>query len=156
MPKHPHYKLDFNQITKYIYIGTNTCCQLHFDERLRALGINADISVEGERLDAPYGVWLYLWLPVKNTYAPTMNQFLTGVNAIHHVVKQKQKVFVHCEKGHSRAPTLVAAYLLTQGCTIEKAIALLKEKRPVIHLTKRQINALKNFHKLIKKEKIML
>ncbi|MBI2450917.1 MAG: dual specificity protein phosphatase family protein [Parcubacteria group bacterium] len=150
MPKHPHYKLDFNQITKYIYIGTNTCCQLHFDERLREIGIGADISVEGERLDAPYGVWLYLWLPVQNAYAPTKNQFLAGVAAINQIIKQKNKVFVHCEKGHGRAPTLVAAHLLTQGYTIEKAISLLQEKRPVIHLNKRQINALKKFSKIIK------
>jgi len=40
MNNHPDHKpLDYDYITDGIYIGTNVCCQLHFDERLVDQGI---------------------------------------------------------------------------------------------------------------------
>ena len=32
-------KLEYDHITDGIYIGTNQCCQTHFDERLKKEGI---------------------------------------------------------------------------------------------------------------------
>lgn len=53
---HPQIKeLEYNEITDGIYIGTNQCCQTHFDEKLKKEGITADISLEEDRLDAPRG-----------------------------------------------------------------------------------------------------
>ena len=45
METHLHDKLDFNYIVDGIYIGTNQCCQTHFNEKLTAEGISADISL---------------------------------------------------------------------------------------------------------------
>lgn len=44
-----------------------------------------------------------------------------------------------------QAPTLVAAYFISQGKTAEKAIATIKQKRPEIHLEQVQIAALNDF-----------
>jgi len=53
--------LEYNYITNGIYIGTNQCCQTHFDEKLKKEGIEADISLEEEKIDAPFGIQiLYL------------------------------------------------------------------------------------------------
>ena len=61
---HPQIKeLEYNNITNGIYIGTNQCCQTHFDEELKKEGITADISLEEDRLDAPFGVDFYVWIP---------------------------------------------------------------------------------------------
>ena len=52
----PHPKkvpFEYNQITKYIYLGTNQCCQTHFSKKLLKKGVKADISLEKERLDHP-------------------------------------------------------------------------------------------------------
>lgn len=48
--------LDYDEITDGISIGTNQCCRAHFDERLRQEGITADISLEEDRVDQPFGV----------------------------------------------------------------------------------------------------
>ncbi|MBI5023032.1 MAG: hypothetical protein HZC05_02605 [Candidatus Magasanikbacteria bacterium] len=67
MNEHPQIKtLEYSYIADGIYIGTNQCCQTHFDEKLRKEGITANISLEEERIDAPFGVEFFIWIPIKN------------------------------------------------------------------------------------------
>jgi hypothetical protein len=139
------HDLDYNYITDGIYIGTNQCCQTHFDEQLEAEGITADISLEEDRLDAPFGVDFYVWMPVKNHTAPTPEQLEFGVSVLEKLVSMGKKVYVHCKNGHGRAPTLVAAYLVRKASSPEEAEALVKSKRQSIHLESLQRAALHDF-----------
>lgn len=146
-PKHGPVVFEYSQITPMIFIGTNQCCVMHFDTGLLKKGISADISLEATKLDAPFGVEYYLWLPTRNHYPPSMNKLKLGVAVLHHLEKMKVKTFVHCERGHGRAPTLVAAYLMHKGMSLKEALALIKKKRPAMHLTQRQVKALKDFER---------
>ena len=149
--KHPqHSKLDYHKITEYIYIGTNQCCQTHFDERLLKKKIRADISLEKNRLDVPFGVDYYLWLPVADHKAPTARQLELGIAMLRFCVKHRIPVYVHCKQGHGRAPTLVAAYLMTTGMKAAQAISYIKKQRPITHLNPIQVNALLRFEKIIR------
>ena len=138
-------QLNYDFITDGIYIGTNQCCKTHFEEVLLKEGIAADISLEEERLDAPFGVEMYVWIPVKNHTPPTSDQFYFGVATLEKLVSLRKKIYVHCKNGHGRAPTLIAAYLIKNGKTVEEAIGFIKSKRPAIHLQDEQKNALINF-----------
>lgn len=138
--------LDFNNIADGIYIGTNQCCQTHFDDILRnENGITADISLEKEKIDMPFGVDFYLWLPVENHRAPMEDQIYLGATAIEKLVEMGRRVYVHCQNGHGRAPTLVAAYLIRKGMDVNQAIDFIKSKRPGIHLEDEQVQALIDF-----------
>lgn len=147
METHPQNKLDFDYIADGIYIGTNQCCQTHFDDKLVKDGVSTDISLEEERIDAPFGVEFYVWIPVKNHMPPAPDQLEFGVSVLEKLVAMKKKVYVHCKNGHGRAPTLVAAYLVKNGKSPEEAEALIKAKRPPIHLEEVQREALRNFSK---------
>ncbi len=149
MPNHKHPQLDYNYITDGIYIGTNQCCEMHFSEELLKKGISADISLEDIRLDQPFGVKFYVWLPVKNHTAPTQEQLSFGVTVLEELVRLKKKIYVHCKNGHGRAPTLVAAYLIKKGLKTKEAEAFIKSKRPAIHLETVQRKALRKFEILI-------
>ncbi|MBI2023901.1 dual specificity protein phosphatase family protein [Candidatus Giovannonibacteria bacterium] len=138
-------ELEYNYITDGIYIGTNQCCQTHFDEKLKKEGIIADISLEEDRLDAPFGVDFYVWIPVKNHAAPKPDQLEFGVSVLEKLVLMKKKVYVHCKNGHGRAPTLAAAYLIIKGKSPEEAEAFIKSKRPSMHLQKIQKTVLQKF-----------
>lgn len=140
---HRRNKLDFNHIVDGIYIGTNQCCQTHFDENLKRDGVSADMSLEEGRLDAPFGVEFYVWIPVKNHEAPTEDQLDFGVSVLEKVIAMQKKAYVHCKNGHGRAPTLIAALLIKQGKTTDEAIEIVKSKRPSIHLTETQKESLK-------------
>lgn len=147
MKTHPQNELDFNYITDGIYIGTNQCCQTHFSEKLMQGGVSADISLEKERIDAPFGVEFYVWIPVKNHLPPTPEQLEFGVSVLEKLVAMKKKVYVHCKNGHGRAPTMVAAYLIKKGKNSEEAEAFIKSERPSIHLEEIQREALSAFAK---------
>lgn len=70
--KHESLRFEHSKITKYIYIGTNMCCQqTYFNKNLLKKGIKADISLEEVKIDQPFGVKFYLWLPTKDHKAPT-------------------------------------------------------------------------------------
>lgn len=151
MITHPDKPIfEYNKITSYIYIGTNQCCQVHFKNKLLKKGIKADISLEEKKLDQPFGVKYYLWLPTKDHKTPTIQQMKIGADFLKKLVKNKIPVYVHCQNGHGRAPSLVAAYLILMGKTSEEAIKLIKSKRKTIHPNKYQLAQLKKFEKQIK------
>lgn len=139
--------MDYSRITDQIYIGTNFCCETHFDPDLLKMGVTYDLSLEEERVDSPTGGAAYLWLPIKDMHAPTPQQFMMGVSFIRAAVDSGRKIFVHCKNGHGRAPTMVAAYLITTGMSADDAIALIQEKRPEVHLQDEQRDALLQFER---------
>ncbi len=147
-PKKPVF--EYSKIIEYIYIGTNQCCNPHFKKSLIEKGVEADISLGEKRLDQPYGVEYYLWLPTKAHKSPTFKQLFIGASFIKHLVDNKIKVYVHCEHGHARAPTLVAAYFIIEGKNVNEALKLIKKRRSIIHPNKSQIKALKNFERKVK------
>jgi len=150
MNGHPQIKqLEYNYIADDIYIGTNQCCQTHFDEKLKNEGIEADISLEEERVDTPFGVQFYVWIPIKNHTAPTSEQLNFGIAIIEKLLGMKKKIYVHCQNGHGRAPTLVAAYLIKKGKSVDEAIDFIKSKRTTIHLEKIQKESLIDFSKSV-------
>lgn len=146
--EHPGF--EYNQITNYIYVGTNKCCMVHFKRELLRKGVRADVSLEGEHLDKPEGVDYYLWLPTVDHKAPSQQQLSMGVDFLRGLVKRKIAVYVHCRNGHGRAPTLVAAYLISMGGSVEGAVGLIKKKRPSIHPNDVQVVALKKFERSLR------
>jgi peptide-methionine (R)-S-oxide reductase len=140
------HEIDFSYIRDGIFIGTNKCCESHFDEVLMDKeGISSDISLEEEKIDAPIGVRSYLWLPTPDNEPPSPDNLILGVSMIDNLVRLGEKVYVHCKNGHGRAPTLVAAYFVSKGYSPEKAEEMIKAKRPSIHLTESQKKALEGF-----------
>jgi hypothetical protein len=129
-------------------VGTNQCCQTHFDESLLKAGIRADISLEQENLDAPFGVDFFLWLPVVDKQPPSQQQLFVGARTIKDLVDNNIKVYVHCKRGHQRSPALVAAYFILEGLGPRSAIKRVRDKR-AIHLTRGQMKALTDFSRLM-------
>ncbi len=144
---HANLIFEYSRITKFIYIGTNQCCQTHFNKTLLKEGVKADISLEEKRLDQPFGVDCYLWLPTKDHKAPSFEQLIVGANFIKQLVDNKIKAYIHCEHGHGRAPTLVAAYFILNGRNVKNSIKLIKKKRAAIHINKHQLKSLEIFEK---------
>lgn len=143
--------LEYDYIDKGIYIGNNQCCKLHFDEILKKEGVEIDLSLEEERIDAPFGVEMYFWIPTKDHGIPTMDQLIFGVKFLSEIVEAGKKVYVHCKNGHGRAPMFVIAYFIQSGMSLEDAIDFVKKRRPSVHLEKIQLEFLKKFSISVKK-----
>lgn len=149
--KHPPLTFEYSRITPLINIGTNMCCQNDFAESLLRKGIRADVSLEAKKIDSPFGVDYYLWLPTKDHHAPTLQQLEIGVRFLQQLARHKIKCYVHCERGHGRAPTLVAAYLIAKGMSVEEAIKFIKKKRPAVHPNPKQRRQLRKWARYAKR-----
>lgn len=136
---------DYDQIDDEVFIGTNMCCQFGFNRELLAKNVRADISLEEFRVDAPIGVDYYLWLPTKDHEAPEPDKLTLGVSVIDFLISHNVKVYIHCQHGHGRAPTLYIAYLVKKGMKVDEAIKFLQSKRPGAHLFPSQLEALEKF-----------
>lgn len=137
---------EFSRVDRYIYIGTSICCEKHFKE-LMAAGIVADVDLQEEKEDRPFGAVAFLWLPTTDFTAPSQLQLFSGARFIEAVVTSRKKCYIHCNAGEGRAPTLAAAYYITQGLTPEQAIEKIKKGRPVVNPNKLQRQALQRFYR---------
>jgi len=146
--KHGKLRFEYAKIDNNIFIGTNMCCQTHFDKELLQKGITADISLEEKRLDQPFGVDYYLWLPTVDHQASSIKQMRTGVAFLETMRKLGARTYVHCQRGHGRAPSLIAAYFVSLGMNAQEAFSLIKKNRPTIHPNKHQIALVKKFETL--------
>ena len=140
-----HPEFEYNQIDDHIWIGTNKCCEIGFDKELSDQGFTADISLEEERLDAAQGAEYFLWLPTKDHMPPTQEKLRVGVDTLKSLIAENVRIYVHCKNGHGRAPSLVTAYYISQGMSVEEAIKKIQDKRSVIHLDQSQLDALDEF-----------
>jgi len=146
---HVHAQTEFSKITDEIYIGTNLCCTyLPHIEVLMKEGIAAEIDLEEERQEPPPKLSINLWLPVKDHTAPSISQMQAGSALIKQLVDTNTKVYIHCRLGHGRSPTLVAAYFIGQGMTVDESIENIKSKRSEIHIENSQRAILEDYAKL--------
>jgi protein-tyrosine phosphatase len=114
------------------------------------LNIDGDLNLRVEFDDATHGLALenYCHLPTIDDDAPTLEHLNQGVAFIKQVVGQGGKVYIHCAGGVGRAPTMAAAYFISQGLPLDEAIALIKKSRPFIKIMPVQMEQLWRFEAL--------
>ena len=145
------HEFDYSQITDQIYIGSDLCkggvCLIHGEE-FKKLGVSFEINLSRENNELPpkdmeLG---YMWLPVTDGYAPSLEQLEAGACAINAFTSKGKTVFVHCRNGHGRGPTLVAAYLMKyEGKSFKEAEDIICDKRREVHIEKDQKKMLLKF-----------
>ena len=124
---------DISPITDYLYISAWPRGE-HAAE-IRALGVRLILSMHWRRPVKTVGhppVRL-LWLPTVDTPLTPMPMFQLrrGVEAALPVVRQGEKVLVHCKAGVHRSVAMACCVLIGTGHTAEEAMRLVKEQRAV-------------------------
>jgi protein tyrosine phosphatase len=160
-PAHVHFNaltmLDYNYIDEGVYIGTNQCCTAGLTDVLQKEGIQTDISLEKDRIDQPYGVSQYLWIPTLDHGVPEQGQLDFGIHALQYLIAQGQKIYIHCRNGHGRSSTFYSAYLVkTRGYTQEDALLFIQKHRPTAHMQDEQKVFIQNYYKKLYPEKTSL
>jgi len=133
--EHMHTKINYNQITDFIYAGNNMCCQTHFEMELLSKGITADISLEAERLDNPQGVKYFFWFPWEEDTVPSNELIDLAMKVLDDTITSAVKVYIHCKNGHGRTSTFLASYFIYKfKLSVDEALKRVFEKRPSGHL----------------------
>ncbi|NDJ74680.1 MAG: dual specificity protein phosphatase family protein [Chloroflexi bacterium] len=137
--------LRYSAVTPQLYVGPQYGPA--GKRMLERAGIRAGISLRGEYDDAAHGLALehYCYLPTVDETAPSMAHLDQGVDFVGRMIAAGEKVYIHCAGGVGRAPTLAAAYLITQGYTLDTALDLIRTARPFIQLEPPQLEQLQAF-----------
>lgn len=141
---HPRL-LHISQITPEIFVGP--LVEGVGKDQLKELGIRYSINMQAEFDDSTHGLALdnYLYLPTIDWEAPSLDHLYQGVEFIQNAVDDGGKVYIHCMGGLGRSPAMAAAYFISKGMTLEEALDLLVQGRPMVGLSDVQIEQLKTF-----------
>ena len=137
--------MEYVQITPEIYLGMQP--NQDVKRELEQLGVTGSINLRREFDDRAHGLAFehHCYLPTVDFDTPSLAQLTEGVSFIDKVLARGGKVYIHCAAGVGRAPTMAAAYLISQGHGPDEAIALIQTKRPFIDLTTEQREQLHHF-----------
>lgn len=137
--------LRYGQVTPQLFVGSQ------FNARgkraLERWGFTGCVNMRLEKDDAALGLDLarYLYLPTVDDQAPSIEHLDQGVEFIREVIGAGGKVYIHCGAGVGRAPTMAAAYLLSEGHSLDEALALIRQARPFIAITPPQMEQLRRY-----------
>ena len=140
--------MKYSRITPEIYVGPQY--RRAGKRKLLRTGINGIVNMRIEFDDAARGLALehYCHLPTVDDHAPTLDDLHQGVAFIHKVTAGGGKVYIHCGGGIGRAPTMAAAYFISQGLRLDEAIGLIRKSRPFIKMMPVQMEQLQRFEAL--------
>jgi len=137
--------LKYSRITPEIYVGPQY--RRAGKGKLSRMGIDSVVNMRLEFDDAAHGLALehYCHLPTADDDAPTLDHLHQGVAFIRKVIADGGKVYIHCGGGIGRAPTMAAAYFISQGLKLDEAVGLIKKSRPFINIVPAQMVQLERF-----------
>lgn len=137
--------LRFSQVTPNLYIGAQ-----HSKRglaRLQGEGISASMSLREEFDDLEHDLAFsnHGYFPIVDNTAPSMADLETGVDFIRSVIDEDGKIYVHCGSGVGRAPTMAAAYLISEGYSLDDAVAKITKARPFVRILPDQMKRLREY-----------
>ena len=91
----------------------------------------------------------YLRIKIPDKSIPTFSNIKKGVDWITSNIKQKNKVFIHCNLGRGRGPLFAVLYLISQGKDKDESIKYVKKIRRDAFLNKKQLKLINEFQNSI-------
>ncbi|MCY4071806.1 MAG: dual specificity protein phosphatase [Chloroflexi bacterium] len=135
-----------SEVSLQLYLGGQHSVRGY--RKMQRRGISAIINMREERfsdVDAGIAGERHLHLPTIDNTPPTVADLSRGAAFASDEIARGGKVYIHCGVGVGRAPTMVAAYLISTGLTPQDALQEIKQVRPFVHLTAAQRAVLDEF-----------
>ena len=142
--------MDLTWITDQIALGGGIWTEEQMDKVAR-MGVTHIIDMQVEfddtELAEPYGIAV-LWNAVDDDFQPKPPEvFRRGVEFAQRALNSngKSKLFIHCAAGVHRAPMMALALLRVLGYSLDDAMMLIEERRPVVDFADVYVRSVKNF-----------
>lgn len=143
----------YSEVTPQILVGPQF--RARGKRMLEVQGVHASLNLREEYDDRTRGLDLaaHCYLPTTDDHAPSMAHLFQGINFIQREIAAGNKVYIHCGGGIGRAPTMAAAYFISQGDGREQALERIRAVRPFINLSREQMQQLDRFEETMIKDK---
>ena len=142
--------MDITWITDQIAVGGGIWNEEKMDKVAR-LGITHIIDMQVEFDDTPlaqpHGIAV-LWNAVDDDFEPKPPEvFQRGVEFALEALNSdgNGKLFIHCAAGVHRAPMMTLALLRVLGYSLDEAMMLIEERRPVVDFADVYVRSVENF-----------
>lgn len=141
--------MHYSHVAPGIYLGGKVSPRIF--KTFRAWGITGIVSMRTTKPpDMPAGIET-LWLPTRDWTPPSLANFKKGVAFIQNQLTKNGAVYIHCQLGEGRGPSMAAAYLVTKGFTVEEAVELLVKYRPMVRPNASQLKRLAEWQEVYNK-----
>lgn len=137
-------RLNFDWITELLAVGGSVPAGAY--ERLaQDHGVRAVVDMRSEASDDAAALSRagieFLNLPTDDHYGVSVERLDAGVAFAGRWLDRGNKVLVHCEHGIGRAPSLGMSILVARGLAPLEALALAKDRRPLVSPSPHQYEA---------------
>ncbi len=118
---------------------------------LARAGIGSVVDLRSEARDdeavlSQHGLHFY-HLPIEDRAAPTQAQLKKVTKWVLREIAAGRKVYVHCQSGIGRSPSLATAILMAMGYSLSDAYNAVRRQRPWASLSSAQWRALERFER---------
>jgi atypical dual specificity phosphatase len=110
---------------------------------LKDSGIDIIVNLEEHFID--YDGFEVKHIPIKDFKAPIPTDFDEFVKFAHSNINDGKRIVVHCHAGMGRTNLMLASYLVYLGMEPDKALGLVREKRPYQSINEEQEEALREY-----------
>lgn len=137
--------LKYSQITSQLLVGPQY--RSAGKRKLEAAGIHYAVNMRIEYDDAAYNLALdnYCYLPTVDDNPPSFEHFEQGSAFIEEAIADGGRVYIHCAGGIGRAPSMAAAYFVSQGIALDRAIEMIRAVRPFVRFMPAQLEQLQRW-----------
>jgi atypical dual specificity phosphatase len=140
-------KLSHNRIDDWLHVGSNPAEPADILHLSRALGVTAVVNLQSDEDFAHRAInWQAFWtvytqngiaverVPILDFVRPDLLQNLEqAVETVHRFRESGATVYLHCNAGVNRSPTVAIAYhVLHGGLSIADAAAFVQERRTCV------------------------
>jgi len=121
-------------------------CDLREDmEFLKSMNIAVIINLEEYYFN--YSDFNVKHIPIEDFRAPKLEDFIEFVRYVDSTIHSGNRIVVHCYAGMGRTNLMIASYLMHHTDLLpDRALSLVRERRPVYFVNKEQIVALNDYY----------
>ncbi len=122
--------LRYTHVAPNIYLGGKYSSKTY--KLFESWGITGIVSMRTSKSPPSPPNIEQLSLPTKDWSPPTLKNLDKGVSFIKKHIADGGSVYIHCQLGEGRGPSMAAAYLISKGFSVDEAINHLAKYRPAV------------------------
>lgn len=133
MTKQKFDYLTVSKINDYIYIGSAEH-PMENTEEFSKLGISVCINCASE-ITYPKKFLMEEKIPLDGGDITFMEYMDSAIHKIAYHLGQERKIYIHCDKGIDRSPSILIYYLMSKhNMSYDKALGVVRKSRPIVRI----------------------